>query len=69
MDRVGSADGVLFEGFRLDLRGGVLFRLDQGVWLRRSRSRTGDSCVKYPPTTPRSRVALPADPDHDEPAR
>ena len=30
MDRVGSADGVLFEGFRFDQRGGCLFRLDQG---------------------------------------
>jgi DNA-binding winged helix-turn-helix (wHTH) protein len=30
MDRDGSSDGVLFEGFRLDRRGGVLFRLDQG---------------------------------------
>jgi hypothetical protein len=30
MDRVGSSDGVLFEGFRLDRRGRVLFRLDQG---------------------------------------
>jgi DNA-binding winged helix-turn-helix (wHTH) protein len=29
MDRDGSSDGVLFEGFRLDRRGGVLFRLDQ----------------------------------------
>jgi DNA-binding winged helix-turn-helix (wHTH) protein len=29
MDRVGSADSVLFEGFRLDRRGGCLFRLDQ----------------------------------------
>jgi DNA-binding winged helix-turn-helix (wHTH) protein len=30
MDRDGSSDGVLFEDFRLDRRGGVLFRLDQG---------------------------------------
>jgi adenylate cyclase len=30
MDRVGSPDGVLFEGFCLDRRGGVLCRLDQG---------------------------------------
>jgi adenylate cyclase len=30
MDRVGSADTFLFEGFRLDRRGGVLSRLDQG---------------------------------------
>jgi TolB-like protein len=30
MDRVGSADTLLFEGFRLDRRGGCLFRLDQG---------------------------------------
>jgi len=29
MDRVGSADTLLFEGFRLDRRGGCLFRLDQ----------------------------------------
>ena len=30
MGRVGSADTLLFEGFRLDRRGGCLFRLDQG---------------------------------------
>jgi adenylate cyclase len=30
MDGLGSADVFLFEGFRLDRRGGVLFRLDQG---------------------------------------
>jgi adenylate cyclase len=29
MDGLGSADTILFEGFRLDRRGGVLFRLDQ----------------------------------------
>src|SRR5262249_9166438 len=29
MDRVVSAESILFEGFRLDRRGGCLFRLDQ----------------------------------------
>jgi DNA-binding winged helix-turn-helix (wHTH) protein len=29
MDRAGSAESVLFEGFRLDRRAGCLFRLDQ----------------------------------------
>ena len=29
MDGLGSADILLFEGFRLDCRGGVLYRLDQ----------------------------------------
>jgi TolB-like protein/DNA-binding winged helix-turn-helix (wHTH) protein len=31
MDGLGSADILLFEGFRLDRRGGVLYRLDQAV--------------------------------------
>jgi DNA-binding winged helix-turn-helix (wHTH) protein len=30
MDLSGSADSVLLEGFRLDRRGGCLFRVDQG---------------------------------------
>jgi DNA-binding winged helix-turn-helix (wHTH) protein len=30
MELSGSADNVLLEGFRLDRRGGCLFRLDQG---------------------------------------
>ena len=30
MDLPGSADSVLLEGFRLDCRGGCLFRVDQG---------------------------------------
>jgi TolB-like protein/Flp pilus assembly protein TadD len=30
MDRLGSSDSILFEGFSLDRRGGCLFRLDQG---------------------------------------
>ena len=30
MDLSGSADRVLLEGFRLDRRGGCLFRVDQG---------------------------------------
>src|SRR5262249_52867092 len=30
VDRVGSADTFLFEDFRLDCRGGCLFRLGQG---------------------------------------
>jgi DNA-binding response OmpR family regulator len=30
MDRVVSAESILFESFRLDRRGGCLFRLDQG---------------------------------------
>jgi TolB-like protein len=30
MDKLGSADTFLFEGFRLDRRGGCLFRVDQG---------------------------------------
>jgi hypothetical protein len=29
MDRLGSADVLLFEGFRFDLSGGDLFRLDE----------------------------------------
>ena len=29
MDREGSADVFLFEGFRLDRRGGVLYQLDR----------------------------------------
>jgi len=31
VDMLGSADILLFEGFRLDCRGGVLYRLDQGA--------------------------------------
>ncbi len=31
MDVLGSADILLFEGFRLDRRGGVLYRLDRGA--------------------------------------
>ena len=31
MDELGSADILLFEGFRLDRRGGVLYRLGQGA--------------------------------------
>jgi len=30
MGRVGFADSILFDSFRLDLRGGCLYRLDQG---------------------------------------
>ena len=29
MDRFGSANSILFEGFRLDRRGGCLFQLDR----------------------------------------
>jgi hypothetical protein len=31
VDVLGSADILLFEGFRLDCRGRVLYRLDQGA--------------------------------------
>ena len=57
---VGAADGVLFEGFRLDRRGGVLFRLDRPLSTQSGRScrpTAMGAVAPYPPFQHRRRTA------------